>query len=76
MFIAWPVDLFNKLGYSGKSECNAADCMFGVLESTLTGGKTTAVLNKCSLLLAVSTESRVQGVRTHSSTYVVSVDHT
>lgn len=21
MFIAWPVDLFNKLGYSGKSGC-------------------------------------------------------
>jgi len=48
MFIAWPVDLFNKLGYSGKSECNLADCRIGVLEGTLTGGKTTAVLNKCS----------------------------
>lgn len=48
MFIAWPVDLFKKLGYSGKSEHNSADCRFGVLEGTLTGGKTTTVLNKCS----------------------------
>jgi hypothetical protein len=39
MFIAWPVDLFNKLGYSGKSECNSVDCRFGVLRGTLTGGK-------------------------------------
>jgi hypothetical protein len=48
MFTAWPVDLFNKLGYSGKSECNSADCRIGVQEGTLTRGKTTAVLNKCS----------------------------
>jgi hypothetical protein len=48
MFIAWPVDLFKKLGFSGKSECNSADCRIGVLEGTLTGVKTTAVLSKCS----------------------------
>lgn len=58
MFIGWPVDLFNKLRYTGKSECNSVDCRVGVLEGTLTGGKTTAVaLNECSVLLAVSTGS-------------------
>jgi hypothetical protein len=76
MFIAWPVGLFNKLGYSGKSECNSADCRVGVMEGTLTGGKTNAIaLNKCSVLLAISTGSLVQAVYTLSITNVVSVDH-